>query len=168
MPLNYKNISAAVKPIAQTNSNSSKAAAWMSAFKSSYDTDACAGTPSVLSVSIVPQAGLLHFDNESYSSSASNMGTAIANYWAAQLTPGVPATYGISIVSVTNDASKIGPLITTDLLSMASSGTERTPHFDEVFQMIENHVKTIVWTVVELMPGPTGPVPAPPYPVTIS
>lgn len=143
---------------------------WSKNFKDIYDADALdsafvVGIEEVENITLMSNKGLLDFVASGNSpDNATAMATAIANYWAAQITPGtVPFTEGATAVGVvTNDAQKIIPSIVSALLGLAdkSSGDSGFKEdYVEVFEAIENEVKTIQWTVMEIMPSPAPPVP---------
>lgn len=119
---------------------------WMDDYIVYYDNDANNGTFSKTSVVMTSLPSLLIFDNNSSScSGATMMAAKLAAYWSAQVTPGTPQID--SILSVSNDASKIQPIIESYLCARTSVSTP--PPYEELFQTIENAVKTIVWTVTE-------------------
>ncbi len=124
---------------------------WVDAFMSYYDKDSVNATMSKPSVVIVSMKSLLKFSPPG----CDKMGTAIANYWAAQITPGAPSSCGGSVASVVNDATKIGPLINSYMCGLPGN-VESKPYYGALFSFIEAQVKTIVWTVTETGTG-NGP-----------
>ena len=134
---------------------------WMDAFKTNYDNDANNGTFSEANVVMTPMPALLEFDNTGSTCSGPNMMAAkIAQYWAAQVTPGTPQ-HKTSITNVVNDAAKIEAPIQAYLCG--STSVLSTPHYEHLFLFIENQVKTIIWQVTEADGGGSAT-----YPVTIS
>lgn len=135
---------------------------WVVAFKMYYDSDSIAGTFSKASVVMVSRPALLDFINtgNSCASAPTNMAKVITDYWVSQLAFGTPQIL-TSIVSITNDASKINAPIKDYLCTQVS--TLKTPSYNHIFQYIENQVKSIIWTVTEKDSTTTTS-----YPVTIS
>lgn len=124
---------------------------WVEEFMSVYDSDSTAGSMSKPSVVLVSMKSLLDFDPPG----CDKMGTVIANYWSAQITPGAPASCGGG-VSVSNDAAKIGSAINGYMCGLGGNYPEATPYYNHLFKFIEDQVKSIVWTVVETGTG-NGP-----------
>lgn len=88
------------------------------------------------------------------------LGKAFADFWAlVALTPGPPMHGGISPISVTNDAaSKVDLFVGAVLASVTDQRSQ--PYFLNLISNVETMaVKSIVWTVTELMPG------VPPFPM---
>lgn len=88
-----------------------------------------------------------------------SLATALANFWASvAIAPGAPAHGGTAVVSVTNDAAtKIAAFKSAILASQTTE--ESTPYFSVFINNIETVVKTISWTVTEMMPTvPPAPV----------
>jgi hypothetical protein len=87
---------------------------------------------------------------------------ALSVYWATvAIVPAAPMHGGISVVSCLNDAlahesdfkAAIQASITTK---------ESKPYYFNLIKNIETiAVKLIIWTVIELIPTPSGPVPTP-------
>lgn len=85
---------------------------------------------------------------------------ALAAYWSAvAITSGAPSHGGTAVISVVNDAaSKESAFKSAILASITAS--EGKPYFSALISNIEAVVKTIVWTVTEMMPTvPPAPVP---------
>ena len=114
---------------------------WISNFASVYDIDALSGVPTETSVLIVSDVSTLSFDLIDCSSMASS----ISAYWENQLTFGTPK-YD-SVISITNDASKINSTISSYVCGLVS--TEKNPPYEHLFLFVENEVKSIIWTVTE-------------------
>ena len=133
---------------------------WVKAFMRFYDEDATSSTMSLPNVELVPMASKLKFSSDNTTASATNIGTAIANYWAAQITPGSPSV-GVSVALVVNNAAMIAPIITAGLLSLSGKAQPDENPYESMFSIIEDAVKTIVWMVTEIMPAPAPPVVVP-------
>jgi len=133
---------------------------WMKKFMDVYDSDATVGTMSKPSVVLVSNKSLLEFSPPG----CNLMGTAIANYWSSQITPGSPSACGGGVASVVNDAAKIGPAINGYMCGLGGNYPESKPYYNALFSFIESQVKSIIWTVTETGTG-NGPCT---YPVTIT
>lgn len=121
---------------------------WMDAFKLYYDEDSNNGEFSEVSVVMVSDQPTLEFDNYLQTCNGDDMiAERISAYWSGQTTFGEPLY--TSIVSISNDASKIQEPIETYICSLPGN-EEYTPHYEHLFSYIEEQVKTIVWTVQEL------------------
>lgn len=166
MSFNYSTVASKIKATHESiksqyarssAANSGDAANWMNTFADAYDTDANAGSFVLGNVVMTSNAGLLKFNNVGNTTgSCSAWANAIAAYWAAQLTPGAPELE--SIVSVSNDAAKIAGPITSSLLAMdfSSDIVGFSPNYENICKIIEDQVKTIVWTIVELNSVPAS------------
>ncbi|WXB47875.1 hypothetical protein WCWAEYFT_CDS0173 [Vibrio phage VB_VaC_TDDLMA] len=131
---------------------------WMDNFIIRYDQDANNGVFSASSVIMVNNPELLRFDNNGQVCGGANMMAAkISQYWKSQVTHGTPVIS--SIQSVYNDAQKIQAPIENYLCNYPG-GIESSPHYEHLFNFIEQQVKTIIWTVDEVGHSP--------YSVTIS
>lgn len=131
---------------------------WMDNFIFRYDEDSNNGVFSASSVIMINNPELLRFDNNGQICGGPNMMAAkISEYWKSQTTHGTPVIS--SIQSVSNDAQKIQAPI-ENYLCTYPGGTESSPHYEHLFNFIEQQVKTIIWTVDEVGHSP--------YSVTIS
>jgi len=119
-------------------------------FQDIYFADAQSGECDKESVIISDGANkdLLYFAVQNNIITASNFASAISNYWSAKTTHGTPLLCGNTIVSITNDASKIKTPIEAYMLGLTSS--EKNPPYNHLFSFIESQVKTIIWTITEL------------------
>jgi hypothetical protein len=139
---------------------------WVLNFQDVYFADAQAAIPSQPSVLIADGAdkALLYFSVLNGIGTATNKARAITDYWSAKLAHGTPIMCGVTIVSITNDASKIFTPIEGYMLGLTSVLT--TPSYEHLYSFIETQVKSIIWTVTEL----DGALCADPtsYPVTVS
>lgn len=87
---------------------------------------------------------------------------SLAEFWATvAIAPGIPAHGGTAVVSVTNDASTKTADFKAAIMA-SQTATESTPYFGVFIANLEAVVKTISWTVTEMMPTvPPAPVPWP-------
>ena len=117
-------------------------------FAVNYDSDSNNGTFSETSVVMVSDVDTLKFipDIGSSCPSTNTMAEAIGDYWIGQVTFGSPK-YD-SIISVSNDASKIKSIISIYMCSMEFTSASNPP-YEHLFSYIETQVKSIVWTVTE-------------------
>lgn len=85
---------------------------------------------------------------------------ALANFWATvAIDPGTPAHGGTAVVSVINDATTKTAAFKAAILASYTK-EESSPYFSVFINNIEAVVKTISWTVTEMMPTvPPAPVP---------
>lgn len=91
-----------------------------------------------------------------------NFAKALSAYWATvAIVPGLPAHGGTSVVSSLNDA--LAHEADFKVAIEASITTEESkPYYFNLIKNIETMaVKLIIWTVIELIPTPAGPVPTP-------
>jgi len=104
------------------------------------------------------------------------IGQAVSQYWMLTITPtgtaqNICTAVPSAIISVTNTAAAVAPIIQAGLLKIGTPYNESTPYFKQVIKVIIDAVKTIVWTVTELGQNPIsgGTVPCPSvWTVTIS
>lgn len=157
MSFSYKSVASSVKGVYNIITNEdplkpdTSANIWMDIYSSSYDSDANAGSFTKPAVSMAPMASLLRFNNNGNAKSVpDDWAAAVTNYWAAQLTPGTPQYDGF--ISISNDASKIKAPLHTALLAYDFSDNVNGsyPLFEDVFRVIEDLVKSIIWTIVEV------------------
>lgn len=171
MPLNYITLSSSINSIYEQQKNNlisnnpkqtpypaPTSTEWMDNYILLYNADAMQGVFSLPAVVMTPNPNILRF---SYLPRPTTIGTQIAAFWSGQLTPGQPQVCP-AIVSVTNDAAKIGPIIDSYLLGLPGN-VQNLPPYSHLFQFIESQVKTIIWTISE-----AGPLCATTYPVTIT
>lgn len=173
MPLNYSDVASEMnsfydilKTTYRSNSNPNRKLypkdpknKWVQEFMTKYDNDSINGTMSMASVKLVSMRELLEFSPPG----CNKMGSAIARYWTAQVTHGVPSSCGGGIASVVNDADKIGPAINAYMCGLPGN-IKSTPYYESLFRFIESQVKSIIWTVTETGTG-GGPCT---YSVTVS
>ena len=120
---------------------------WMNHYITNYDNDANNGDFEHSSVIMVPMPNLLKF--QLTGANCDPMARSLANYWIAEVTHGSPEYDGI--ISVTNDAEKIFPIIRDYMCSYAAStGPLNLPGYQHLFRFIESVVNTIEWTVTEI------------------
>jgi hypothetical protein len=122
---------------------------WMKNYVISYDDDANNAIPTAPSVDIISLPELLIFTNSATCGGPDMMAAKISEYWQAQLTFGAPVYNGI--ISIVNDAAKIKPIIETYMCTLGTYTAASEPHYEHLFQFIENQVKTIIWTVTEVV-----------------
>lgn len=93
------------------------------------------------------------------------LATAIAQYWAVQITPGIPSHGGIAVVSAANDASsKISALtaaITAIITTTDTTGNDQSKMYHNLLDASEAVVSTIIWTIIETVIVSTVPTPIP-------
>lgn len=133
-----------------------------SALETIIDKDFQLATPSLASVVLTPPAGTLRLPRNTSMSNPMDIGIECARYWSLAIAPGEPQIHS-SIVSVTNDASKIASPIAANLIALSSGGVMSSPSFAEFVDCIYREVITIVWEVKEIS-GPTSET----YTVTVS
>lgn len=134
---------------------------FVQAFADGYDTYAKAGVvpgaanaggtksllTAVLSAQAVPATATF----------VTTLAQALADYWATvAVTPGDPAHGGTSVATVTNNASTLVSAFAAAITASITT-SESSPYFETFVVNIEEVVKTIVWTVTELVGAPPVP-----------
>ena len=83
------------------------------------------------------------------------------DYWSSVYVGGpetgsAPAHGGTEVLSVTSDAASKQPAFKAAILAyIAEYGSNlTTPYFEPFLNKIEEVVKTIIWTITEMLPGP--------------
>lgn len=93
---------------------------------------------------------------------------ALAAFWlTVAIVPGVPAHGGISVASVINDAMAHEADFKAAIEASITTEESKPYYFSLVDNIQKMAVSLIIWTVVELIPTPGGPVPTP-FPETIA
>ena len=126
------------------------------------DEDFQLATPSMPSVVLAPPAGSFRLPRSTSMSNPMAIGLECARYWSLAIAPGAPSVLS-SIVSISNDASKIAEPIAAKLTTLSGGDTMLSPAYAEFIDCIYSEVKTIIWTVSETS-GPANTT----YTVTVS
>ena len=80
------------------------------------------------------------------------IGAAVSQYWGMTITPtGTPMVCPV-IISVTNTANAIGPIIDAQIMTMTTPSEPPAEPYLDFVDIIFNAVKTITWTVIESLP----------------
>lgn len=92
-----------------------------------------------------------------------NIAAAICNYWATNITPGVPAHGGTAVVSVVIDGASKIPAMKAAIQGLIT--TSPAGGLTDFYQVTQDIVKTIPCIITELIPPNATPTP---FPETIS
>lgn len=138
-------------------------AAYLASMAKALDEAFQSATLSMQNVSLKEAKGTLVIPPGEGPVMATNIATAISNYFALTIAPtGVPTVGPISVV-VNTAATIIAPLTAA---IMGLTGKDTSVEYNEFAKVVCDNVKTITWTVTEMIPG-TPPVPQV-FTVTIS
>lgn len=137
---------------------------WVDTFKTAFDSYAMNtifaenGTPCLAApITLVSNPSALTFSNTGNSATtAKNIATAIAAWWASQITIGLP-NYEASVTLVVPNFPDLATNIELALLSMAAqsnAGLPESDSFERFSEILDEEIKKIEFTITEVTPTP--------------
>ena len=100
--------------------------------------------------------------NSTVGNGSDTLAKGFAGYWATVcIVGGVPSHGGIAVVSSVNNAMTLEAAFKAAVMKGLDSSKDGQPYYETLITDVETVVKTIAWTVVEMIPAVPSPIPVP-------